>query len=907
MPTEWVQPIGGCVRLDSMYPVPHPVQLSVGTRLGPYEIVAAIGAGGMGEVYRATDTRLDRSVAVKILSAEFASDSSLRARFEREAKAISSLSHSHICALYDVGETTGNGGVPLHYLVMEYLEGESLAERLTKGALPTDPVIRIGIEIADALDKAHRRGIIHRDLKPGNVMLTKSGAKLLDFGLAQMAAGRLEGVENDATVHRPLTEEGTLVGTFQYMSPEQLEGHPADARSDIFALGVLLYEMATGRRAFEGKSRASLIAAILDSDPPPISELRPMAPPALDRVIRACLAKDPEDRWQTAHDVMLQLRWIGEGGSKAGVAAPVAKRRLVRERLAWSVAALAAAVAIAFAAGFIRRSPKPAPLVHFSIETPEKVSLFPFDERGIALSPDGSRLAFVASTSEGRRLIYLRPLSSNSSQPMAGTDDASYPFWSPDGDYIGFFAGGKLKKIGSGGGPPQVLCDAPSGRGGTWNAEGTIVFAPTIASPLYRVPAGGGKPVQATVLKGDLSRHRWPAFLPDGQHVLFAGDSALYVTSLESGEIKILIEDASNAAFALPDRLVFSRGEVLMAQKFDPRTLTVKGEAMPLPFGSVSYWGPKRLSTFTLARNGTLAFLPAVAAISRIVWVDRNGREAGSVGEAGRYEDAALSPDGKIIAVVRGSRQDGDIWLVDVADGRWSRFTFRPGQYGGLTWKADGSALAFMHAPAGIGQAYTKSLSRDADATPVVQTKEWTVPHSFSPAGRLLMVARQMTATGFDIYSVALDGKATMTPVVQTPFAEARARFSPDGKWFAYDSNESSRSEVYVRRYPPTADQWQVSASGGVSPLWSADGRELYFFGSESIMAVPMGAGDRLNPGTPVSLFRSPSPMFASLSTAGPIGMLINGVTRDGQKFLLRSSGEERTPSLNIVMNWLEN
>lgn len=329
---------------------------------------------------------------------------------------------------------------------------------------------------------------------------------------------------------------------------------------------------------------------------------------------------------------------------------------------------------------------------------------------------------------------------------------------------------------------------------------------------------------------------------------------------------------------------------------------------MPLPFGSVATWGPKRLSIFSLARNGTLAFLPSVAAISRIVWVDRNGREVGSVGEAGRYEDVALSPDGTKIAVIKGGTSDGDIWLVDVADGRWSRFTFHPGLYETLTWSADGSMLAFTHAPVGgIGQPHTKSLSRDANASQIVQTKEWTVPSSFSPDGRTLLIGRQMTATGFDIYSLTLDGKATLTPVVQTPFAESRGRFSPDGKWFAYDSNESSRPEVYLRRYPPTADQWQVSANGGVSPLWRADGRELYFFGSESIMAVPMAAGDRLNPGTPVPLFRSRSQLFAgSLSTAGPIGMLISGVTRDGQKFLLRSTAEERTPSLNIVMNWLD-
>jgi serine/threonine protein kinase len=394
------------------------VQLDSGTRLGPYDVLAPIGAGGMGEVYRARDTRLDRSVALKVLPPEFASRAELRARFEREAKTISSLNHPHICALYDVGD---------NYLVMELLEGETLAERIARSPLPTDQLLRIGIEIADALDKAHRQGIIHRDLKPANVMLTKSGAKLLDFGLAKGSA--LLDTAAEVTVARGLTEEGMLVGTFQYMAPEQLEGQAADTRSDIFALGSILYEMATGKHAFDGKSRASLIASILSSEPQPISQLRPMAPPALERVVRTCLAKDPDDRWQTAHDVMLELRWIQESGSQPGVAIPISRRRRVREGLAWACAALAAA-ALLFV--YFRPTPRSSSLVHFSIETPPHTTLFPFDTLGLSISPDGSRLAFATMGDDGKQLLYVRELATNRSLPLAGTEGASYPFWSPD-------------------------------------------------------------------------------------------------------------------------------------------------------------------------------------------------------------------------------------------------------------------------------------------------------------------------------------------------------------------------------------------------------------------------------------------------------------------------------------------
>jgi eukaryotic-like serine/threonine-protein kinase len=870
--------------------------LTPGTRLGPYEIVAPIGAGGMGEVYRARDTRLDRAVAVKILPAEFAQNAQFKIRFDREARMIAQLSHPHICTLFDVGE---------NYIVMELLDGESLADRLSKVPLPLPEVLKYGPQIAGALGKAHRAGIIHRDLKPGNIMLTKGGAKLLDFGLAKSTAPAL--VPDDLTVQKPLTQEGTILGTFQYMAPEQLAGEEPDARTDIFALGCVLYEMATGKRAFEGKTKASLIAAIVSGEPVAMTLIQPLTPPALEHVVRKCLAKDRDDRWQSAIDVAEELRWISEAGSGAGIAAPLTMKRQVRERLAWSIAAVMALSAITFAAGFLVRAPRPAAVVHFSIETPEKTSLFPFDEHGIALSPDGLRLVFVAASANGGRILYLRALNKNSSQPLAGTGDASYPFWSPDGQFIGFFAGGKLKKIASGGGPPQVICDAQSGRGGTWNQEGVIVFTPTIQSALFRVSVSGGTPIQVSSLAGGEGRfHRWPFFLPDGKHFLFVGVNDLHVGSLDSHETTTLIRDASNAAFAAPDHLVFSRGEILMTQEFDPRKLRVDGEPVPLSFGSVSNWVPKRLSIFSVARNGTLAFLPAQTFVSRIVWIDRNGREVGSVGEPDRYTDVALSPDGKKIAVIKGGPTDGDIWLVDIADGRWSRFTFQPGQYGSLTWNRDASLLAFSQA----GQLYVKPLSRDADSTPIVRTKEWTAPLSFSPDGRVLLIYRQMPGTGADIYSVTMDGKATMQPVVQTPFDETRARFSPDGKWFAYESSDSGATEVYVRRYPPTADQRQVSVNGGASALWRPDGRELYYLGSKSLMAVPIRTADGFNPGTAVPLFRTTGEFFSSplssggLSAGGIFGGFLRGVTPDGQTFLLRSTGDERPVSLNVVLNW---
>ncbi len=436
------------------------MDLTNGTKLGPYEIVAPLGAGGMGEVYKALDTRLDREVAVKVLPADLAANPDFKQRFEREAKTISSLSHANICALYDVGHEDG-----VDFLVMELLEGETLAERLKRGPLPAEQVQRIGIQIAEALDSAHRRGLIHRDLKPGNIMLTASGAKLMDFGLAKPGVVPQGGSSLTAmpTQTTPLTAEGTLVGTFQYMSPEQIEGREADVRSDIFALGSVLYEMATGTRAFEGKSQISVMASILEKDPPSMSELIPMTPPALERLVRTCLAKDPEDRFQSARDVKLQLEWVAEAGSRAGVPAPLVSRRKSRQRLAWGAAAVLFLLASGFAAAYFREASVRPSSVWSYVLPPDKTN-FDFDANvgGPVLSPNGKRLVFEANDKTGKRLLWVRPLNSLTANPLEGTDGATFPFWSPDSRSVGFFASGKMKKIDTFGGPPQVLCDAPS-------------------------------------------------------------------------------------------------------------------------------------------------------------------------------------------------------------------------------------------------------------------------------------------------------------------------------------------------------------------------------------------------------------------------------------------------------------
>src|SRR5713101_6818585 len=662
--------------------------LASGTKLGPYEIVAPLGAGGMGEVYRARDTRLDRTVALKILPSHLSENLEAKQRFDREARTISSLNHPNICTLHDVGHQDG-----IDYLVMEYLEGETLADRLRKGPLSVEQVLKYGIELCEGLEKAHRSGVVHRDLKPGNIMLTKTGAKLMDFGLAKVSvaspaatSGLTATLTTPARSH-PLTAQGTVVGTFQYMAPEQMEGKEADARSDIFALGAVLYEMATGKRAFEGKTPASAMAAVLEREPAPISSLQPTAPPALERLVKTCLDKDPDERWQTAHDVKLQLRQINinGGGSQAGmtgsssatvqVAAGKNKRRYLR----W--AALALTIAAAVAAGFFARVPRPAPPVWGGLNITGELG----EEGNFVLSSDGRQLAYVAADPQGRLLIWVRKLDSPRGLPLEGTAGAEYPFWSADGRSVGFFADGKLKRIEADGQNLQTVCDAPNGRGGTWNLDGLIVFTPNAVGGLAKVSAAGGTAVPTTQTSESMN-HRFPHFLPDGRHFVFTqaygkhGEDGIYVGSIDSPEFKLVSAGpSSNAAYASGYLLLVREGK-LLAQPFDLRRLQSTG-APSLVSDGVRMAFDRRVADFSVAQNGTLVFLSAVGSGQRLVWFDREGKELGvAVPDIGNPTSGlmvgTLSPSGDRVAVARARGTGSDIWMYSLKTALGTRLTF---------------------------------------------------------------------------------------------------------------------------------------------------------------------------------------------------------------------------------------
>ncbi|MGH9317043.1 MAG: protein kinase domain-containing protein, partial [Thermoanaerobaculia bacterium] len=706
---------------------------AAGTRLGPYEILSPLGAGGMGEVYRARDARLERTVAIKVLPSGLAASPEVRQRFEREAKTISQLSHPHICAIYDVGREG-----EAEYIVMELLEGETLSDRLAKGALPLEQTIRYGVEISDALDKAHRQGIVHRDLKPGNVMITKSGVKLLDFGLAKAFERPLDAEgRGQATVgHHPLarsgltaiptvagsphlTQEGTILGTFQYMAPEQLEGKEADSRTDIFAFGATLYEMATGKKAFSGASQASLISAIMKEEPAPLSQVEPTTPPAFDRLVKTCLAKDPEDRWRTAHDVMLELKWIAAGGSQATPAVPVAARRKSREGLGWIVAGVLLLFAIGQAFVSSRRAPPESRAIRFSVLPPAKAVV-----DSISVAPDGSHLAFVASSPDGRILLWVRPLEAQTARPIVGTDGAMFAFWSPDSRFLGFFAEGKLKKVEAAGGPVETLCDAAYPRGGTWNRDGVVLFTPNSGGPVFRVSAAGGLATPLTAL--DPSRketsHRWPYFLPDGRHFLYYARSGqpenagIYVGSLDSKETRRLVSTPSNAAYAPSGYLLFARDGTLMAQAFDVEKLRFTGEPFPAA-EDVGFDGGTFRADFAVSENGVLTYRTSASFLARLTWFDRGGKQLGSVGPPGSYFNLSLSLDDRKLAVSRLASWTGtrDIWVYDLSRGTSSRFTFDPSTELSPFWSPDASRIVFSSDRAGPLDLYQRVATGGSD------------------------------------------------------------------------------------------------------------------------------------------------------------------------------------------------
>ena len=878
-----------------------------GTRLGPYEIVAPLGAGGMGEVYLGRDTRLDRTVAVKVLPPHLAATPEVRARFEREARAVSALNHPHICALYDVGRAPGEAGSDdVHYLVMEHLEGETLAHRLEKGPLPTPELLRRGTEIADALDRAHRAGIVHRDLKPGNIMLTKAGAKLMDFGLARapLPAAAAGGTTESPTLSRPLTAEGTIVGTFQYMAPEVLEGREADARSDIWALGCVLYEMATGKKAFEGRSQASLISAIMSGEPPTPATLAPLTPPALDRLILACLAKDPEDRVQTAHDVKLELGWIAEGGSRAGVPAAVAARRRGRERLAWALAAASVVVAaVALGALALRLSERPH-VLRFEVLPPRGT----VDVRWPRMSPDGRTLAFLALDSAGTQRVWLRPLDALEAHPLEGVVGDARPFWSPDGKYLAFIAQGKLRKAPAAGGPIIDICDARGGYDGTWGRSGWVLFDGSTGDSIRGVPASGGEVRGITHLdraRGE-TEHAWPFFLPDGQRFLFTaymkgGATEIRVGALGSKESRLVGHTESRAEYTPPGYLVYVIGGRLVAQPFDARSARTAGE--PLPVGETigGYLGP-----FTVSDAGVLAYRPRISqGLARPLWVDRDGRILSEVAPPGTYEDVALSPDGTRLALSAVSEQPAtrDIWVRDLARGVSSRLSFDPDDDFGPVWSPDGSRIAFTSYRDGALRCYLKAADGVGAEDSVPHTRGGhEFPLDWSRAAGTILLGRIVTTPRYqwDIWTVGADSLRVRAPVLQSAFDERWGRLSPDGRWLAYASNESGRDEVYVVPFPGAGGKWQVSTAGGTYPQWRGDGKELFFQGADQgIMAVDVRPGATFDVGVPRLLFR------AVLTQGGDYLGYRWAVSRDGQRFIVNTpSGAAATPRVVVVANW---
>ena len=900
--------------------------LARGTRLGPYEILSAVGAGGMGEVYRARDTRLERIVAIKILHPELSSSPKFRQRFEREARAISSLNHPHVCTLHDIGHDEG-----MDYLVMEFLEGETLADRIEKGALPLNQLLKAATEIGDALDKAHRHGIVHRDLKPGNVMLTEAGAKLMDFGLAKPAAAAVAAADSGAvTASKPLTEEGNIVGTLQYMAPEQLEGNEADVRSDIFSFGAVLYEMATGRRAFEGKARASVVAAILEKEPEPISTVNPIMPPALEHVVETCLEKDPEDRWQSAHDIHRELEWIRQSGSQAA-AAPIGRGRKswLRRHAAWVTAAMLLVAAVTGRWVFVSRArTAPGSVVHFAVQTPPET---PLDDSypGLAVSPDGLHIVSLVKTQTGAYALYLYSLEESAGRltPAPSIDTAS--FFSPDGQWLAFVSGKKVQKMALAGDQLLDVCSLPDvGRGGTWARDGNLYFG-IVGRGISRVPASGGTPEQVSKLESGEQEHDWPQLLPNRHDLLYTArrrtpDDAIVVQSLETGKRRFVLENASRGTYIPTGHLLFFRANSLWAVPFDPERALTAGPEFILPYrvfiDDNSFWlNPE----FAVSPAGTLVYAAARDNKYSVVMVDRAGAVRPLPLPAGDYWDPRLSPDGRFLAVPVKQDRESSLWLYDLARESPTRLGTAPRN--GMTptwddmaptWSPDGRLLVFTRGHT-LGGTNLMWMPTDGSAGP---EKFYEFPQGFVAATSWSRDARRLALVEYELGREKL--QVRMLPVLYTPASTGhgpvlqaagepvtlanasgqawQAMLSPDARWIAYTSDESGRNEVYVRAAEPGGGRWQVSSEGGLQPHWSADGKELYYRNGDNMMVAGVVAQPTFSFGRPRVLFEG------SFQLGGAVNDY--DLTPDGREFLmLRDDSPHRgLTEYKVVLNWFQ-
>jgi len=890
--------------------------LTPGTRLGVYEITAPLGEGGMGQVWRAIDTTLGRQVAIKILPDAFASDPERLARFEREARTLAALNHPHIAAIYGFEKSSG-----LHALVMELVEGEDLSQRIARlrapgasarqAGIPLDEALPIAKQIAEALEAAHAQGIIHRDLKPANIKVRADGTvKVLDFGLAKAldAHAASAAADNSPTITTPaMTQAGMILGTAAYMAPEQARGKPVDRRADIWAFGVVLFEMLSGTRAFDGEDTTEVLGAVVRLEPN-YSALPADVPAPVRTLLQSCLVKDPRRRVadiSTALFVLDKAASLAPTSATSGTAVPpVAPRR----GMAWSVAAVAVVAAAALALPalrYLRQTPPPEPAVtRFTIAPPDGVR--PTSAPSIA--PDGTRVVFAGTAAgDADGALYVRPLDALEAQRLPATEGAEVPFWSPDSKSVGFFAGGKLKKIDLAGGPAVTICDAPSGRGGAWSRTGVIVFSPSNTGGLLQVSAAGGTPAPATVLDPATQAvaHRWPQFLPDGEHYLYLnlarpGSSAVFVASLGSTTSTLLVSTDSGAVYAPPGALLFMRGTMLMRQPFDTAGLRLTGDPAPVA-EDVTVIPGAGLAVFSASHTGALVYAAGQGATNRrLAWVDRRGGVTPLALAPGAYADPALSPDGQQVVLTVRDGTGSHIWVYDIARGTLGKRTFEGADDNYPIWTRDGRFLTFSSGSGAVGLLRVRA-DGSGTAEPLVtdaQLPGAKIPTSWSADSRLLAIAN-----GSDV--VVRDSDGSLHPTLTTGAYEREARFSPDGHWLAYRSNETGRDEVYVQSYPLGHGKWQISTDGGAQGMWAPNGRELFYQNNNRMMVVDVELGATFKAATPRVLFEMPLPE----RTAGDPARY--AVTPDAQRFLVLTTAEGETgaaatPQITVVLNYAQ-
>src|SRR5215472_4688827 len=874
--------------------------LNSGTRLGPYEILTSLGAGGMGEVYRAKDTRLGRDVAIKILPAGISADPVAKQRFEREAKTISGLNHPHICVLHDVGSQDG-----VDYIVMECVEGETLSKRLEKGPLPLEQVLRYGMEIAAALDKAHRSGVVHRDLKPGNVMLTATGAKLLDFGLAKPSTATVSAMTmTAATSLSPATQTGMVVGTFQYMSPEQIEGKELDARSDIFSLGAVLYEMVTGKKAFEGKSQLSVASAILESEPAPISSIKPMAPPALDHVVRKCIAKAVEERWQSAADLASELKWISESSAQAR--ADQLATRPARTAQPWVSKALAVVTLVAVALAVLlarlasRSGPYDSGVARLTITLPPKQELAADVTQAVALSPDGKRVGYVAAES-GISHLYVRRLDQFDPVVIPESDGAWFPFFSPNGDWVAFFNHGKLQKAPSVGGLPVAICEMTSFFGGTWTPRDVIVVSvPNFG--MATVPASGGT-LQKVSTKGAIYPQGL-TWLAGGEWVAltdyFSSRRSISAVNVNTGETRVLLENAQSPSYSA-GHLVYYQGGALWAVPFDSDKLAVRGNPTEIEPGVTE---ENYMPQTNAARTGVLAYAPGPAGnfARNLFLVNRQGVERKLDLPPKDYIDPAFSPDGKRIAIVIRSVQE-----LEVVEHDRSAVTSLAPTFSNFAaiWTPDGRSLLFDAIPASPERTFATDTARqrglyripaDGSSAPELLRAAPLVSHITSVAGDYAAVMVNDPVTNTDLWLLRMRPPYEMQPFKRTPAVERQGSLSPDGHWMAYESNESGRSEIYVEPVPGPGGRRQISTEGGEQPRWVRNGREIVYRNGTKMMSVAAQLQPTFRADRPVELFDRKFDRGASVAAYD--------VTADGQMFVMTRSERDNPTEIRVVLGW---